>query len=341
MSRKTQSRRSAPRRTASSINHLNIYDVPNVERPLSLICGPCGAVDEYDVGTVTLDIRVMKNADIDSIGEVVGFTGYFRCQECGAGGPWELTTETLACIMTMAIAAVEEIEDVPLMLGRAATFDKHPIRYATDGEDHLKKLIDKDPDRAFLWVRLGNLYTHAGAPELAEPAYERAIELDPVDIEAHSMLGQLLLDANQPVDSVPHFHAVLNHVRDARQVPKDVRQRLVRSSIESLLEAHAETNGQIELLPTRQGEIKDRAADEPAIVELREFDLGSEEGMDELCGFFFDRPRRHPSWWQRKRLRHAHDDAPTAMLHREVASVGRNAPCPCGSGHKFKKCCGR
>ena len=27
--------------------------------------------------------------------------------------------------------------------------------------------------------------------------------------------------------------------------------------------------------------------------------------------------------------------------HRESAKVGRNDPCPCGSGKKFKKCCGR
>ena len=24
-----------------------------------------------------------------------------------------------------------------------------------------------------------------------------------------------------------------------------------------------------------------------------------------------------------------------------AAAVGRNSPCPCGSGRKFKKCCGR
>lgn len=24
-----------------------------------------------------------------------------------------------------------------------------------------------------------------------------------------------------------------------------------------------------------------------------------------------------------------------------AAAVGRNSPCPCGTGHKFKKCCGR
>ena len=28
-------------------------------------------------------------------------------------------------------------------------------------------------------------------------------------------------------------------------------------------------------------------------------------------------------------------------FHRQIPRVGRNDPCPCGSGKKFKKCCGR
>jgi preprotein translocase subunit SecA len=28
-------------------------------------------------------------------------------------------------------------------------------------------------------------------------------------------------------------------------------------------------------------------------------------------------------------------------LRREVPKVGRNDPCPCGSGKKYKNCCGR
>lgn len=37
------------------------------------------------------------------------------------------------------------------------------------------------------------------------------------------------------------------------------------------------------------------------------------------------------------------DDRPriTIPLKREVAKVGRNDPCPCGSGKKYKQCCGR
>lgn len=32
--------------------------------------------------------------------------------------------------------------------------------------------------------------------------------------------------------------------------------------------------------------------------------------------------------------------APKTPVRRETAKVGRNDPCPCGNGRKFKKCCG-
>lgn len=31
---------------------------------------------------------------------------------------------------------------------------------------------------------------------------------------------------------------------------------------------------------------------------------------------------------------------PLTPIHRDGPKVGRNEPCPCGSGKKFKKCCG-
>jgi len=34
--------------------------------------------------------------------------------------------------------------------------------------------------------------------------------------------------------------------------------------------------------------------------------------------------------------------APTKKpVKRETEKIGRNSPCPCGSGRKYKKCCGR
>lgn len=43
-----------------------------------------------------------------------------------------------------------------------------------------------------------------------------------------------------------------------------------------------------------------------------------------------------------KRMRTvAQSRAPSRVRDRDLPRVGRNAPCPCGSGEKFKRCCGR
>ncbi len=44
----------------------------------------------------------------------------------------------------------------------------------------------------------------------------------------------------------------------------------------------------------------------------------------------------------RMREQHAASEAPELQqtVVRKTPKVGRNAPCPCGSGKKFKKCCG-
>ena len=34
------------------------------------------------------------------------------------------------------------------------------------------------------------------------------------------------------------------------------------------------------------------------------------------------------------------DDAPVQTVRRDEPKVGRNDPCPCGSGKKYKKCHG-
>lgn len=345
MSRKTKPPRREPSQPVPQFCNFDVFDTPPVARRLALVCGSCGARDRYDVGTVTINPAIAASPDRGQIEGGIGFTGYFRCRKCNAGGPWGIPTVTLTYITMLVVESAYGQEDVPLICGQTATFDKKTFRYATECEDHLKALIDNEPDRAFLWVRLGNLYSNADKHEWAETAYERAIELDPKDIEAHSMLGQLLLETDRYLEAVPCFHAVLRHVRDATKVNLELRRDLARDAIGNLLAAHAESNGQTELLPTSSLDELQKGPDgEPAVVELVEIDLGSGEGLDELCDMYlgewqdnwrsdFRRPMKpKPA---------AADDWLTPPIYRSKPAVGRNQPCPCGSGHKYKKCCGR
>ncbi len=314
---------------------------------LPLVCGECGAKGRYNVGSIVLDTTVATPADPEGIEEAVGFTAYFRCRKCDAGGPWKLPDDTEMFIKVMALGLVSGVEDVPLVLGRNQTFDKKPVRYATEAEDHLQKLIDREPDRAFLWVRLGNVYKHGGQPGRAREAYQRALELDGKDIEAHAMMGDMLAVTGRNMEAVPHWHAVLEHARESRHIDEEFRRTLVRGAIECLLNAYVESNGKIDLLPTvNPEELPKRSPHGDGVLELCEFDLSSEEDVEELCDIYLGRPRRRGLGLfgrKKKQSRRGSADwpAPPMPHRRETVSVGRNHPCPCGSGRKYKKCCGR
>ena len=53
------------------------------------------------------------------------------------------------------------------------------------------------------------------------------------------------------------------------------------------------------------------------------------------------RPEEMPKR-KKRRLNLSHGDEGTApvTVRRKEKKVGRNDPCPCGSGKKYKKCCG-
>jgi preprotein translocase subunit SecA len=59
--------------------------------------------------------------------------------------------------------------------------------------------------------------------------------------------------------------------------------------------------------------------------------------MDELEESFQRRKRRE---LEQARMAGSGDTQPVQQVVRSAAKVGRNDPCPCGSGKKYKKCCG-
>ncbi len=60
--------------------------------------------------------------------------------------------------------------------------------------------------------------------------------------------------------------------------------------------------------------------------------------VDELEEAFQRRKRRE---LEQARMAGAGDRQPVQQVVRGAAKVGRNDPCPCGSGDKYKKCCGK
>lgn len=60
--------------------------------------------------------------------------------------------------------------------------------------------------------------------------------------------------------------------------------------------------------------------------------------------YFFERPKllsgRHPKLYEMLE-RIFSQEMRSRNLNRNKMSIGRNSPCPCGSGLKFKRCCGK
>jgi uncharacterized protein len=70
---------------------------------------------------------------------------------------------------------------------------------------------------------------------------------------------------------------------------------------------------------------------EPVSAERREkLIVGAAAGVTGIYRYF-----------ETQRLVENHLFSNTATVRRVTPKIGRNDPCPCGSGKKFKQCCGR
>ncbi len=96
----------------------------------------------------------------------------------------------------------------------------------------------------------------------------------------------------------------------------------------------------IEFLPTRAPHHVNEADPNTAVLVVKNYDLSNEDGWQQLTNCFLgDTPAGRAAAAPRQRERALpgyRTPVATAKSH-----VGRNDPCPCGSGKKFKKCCMR
>src|SRR5437016_13906155 len=95
------------------------------------------------------------------------------------------------------LLATMKPEDAAVQFIRPQLFDGTFIRTATEGEAHLQKLIEANPNDDFLWSRLGNLYDQAEEEERAFAAFSRAVKLNPHDVGSHYSLGCYLMGRKQ------------------------------------------------------------------------------------------------------------------------------------------------
>lgn len=63
--------------------------------------------------------------------------------------------------------------------------------------------------------------------------------------------------------------------------------------------------------------------------------------QDDVVRYIFRVDVAQPQQEKRKIVENRYDEEDTKKPVRKGKKIGRNDPCPCNSGKKYKKCCGR
>lgn len=203
--------------------------LPSVSQKLKLVCKACGGRHFYDVGT----IYVWKPDENASADRNYGFSKYFRCRDCDGAGPWEIADYHKATALTLRASLSSG--DKFVVAATPRLFDGTTAQAPALGEEHLLRLIEKDPENAFLCARLGNLLRACGRKTQAAAWYDKALTLDPGDIEARYHLFCFAEAERDDTAQLGHAQALVRHLLEGRKTLQDELTRGIAFSLVELL----------------------------------------------------------------------------------------------------------
>lgn len=207
-----------------------VADLPQVQQRIKLICRQCQTKQVQDVGTIFV-------TESKAPEEYFQFHKYFRCQHCDSPGPFEVVDHLK--IMGEALASRGR-RNPKIYLGRLQLFDGTAFQTAAMSDAHLADLIAKEPENTFLHVRLGNLMRASGSGGRAIESYERAVRLDPYDLEARSSLRELAIDCEDFRAALNHSKAILDAIGMGMRTPNDDLTRVILCSMLEQMEEWSE-----------------------------------------------------------------------------------------------------
>jgi hypothetical protein len=232
----------------------------------ALICRYCGRKGIYDLGMVMLSPEKWKlygEFTVDGpqgadIAYYIQTTGYFRCKHCNGAGNWSSGTSLFLFAVLGGLLKDKDRDNV-FSFGKYALYDGFEPQWASEGEDHLLDKLHLEGEDAFIWNRLGNLYKSGGSPELAAAAYEKSLELDPLQMESHYSIAELLMEIGEWELSSFHFRRMLLSARSYDRMAAEKTRELLAAGLTNAMLMHVESDRRIPFLPEKD-EIEEVAA---------------------------------------------------------------------------------
>ncbi len=318
---------------------------------VELRCNRCKRRGRYVLGPALVhpDPLCSKREGWDG----VTFSRIVVCKHCGAEDDYTLGNTALLSIVTESLqqrtkGSRPEAEGAgadPMTFGHARLSDGTSIRRASDALRHWLQKIDRSPNDAEAWLRLGLVYKTNDRVEEAAKALRRAMALRPKHLEAPSALLSLLLERGRVREGTDLLPAILEALPHSSATPR-VRSLAVRPLVQVLRDAveagvwcglrvswkdsgGTVHRGSLALKGITRWERLCSFLGQTGLVRAEVYTVPDDQhdsALEELIEG--DEPVTPPA-----------SKGPAPTVHAGP-KPGRNDPCHCGSGKKYKRCHG-
>ncbi len=294
---------------------------------LSLRCTRCQTTskEQFDWACVHPDLDACRADGWDGI----SLSRVFRCRHCDAVDDYELTGISYGMLTGGLLRFMSE-EGGRVFIAEPRLSDGTILRRPSQALARLRELARQQPDRAEVHRRYGNGCERFGELVEAETAWRRALEVDANDVEsAYSLAKILMRSPEKAVEGFTFLQQALEVLPKATHLDEEGRRNTARA-VFGIVRTLVEEGEQLALMAV--WDFWDRLVEFAASPGVFGLALTPELPEDE------------PTMLERLLVGDA-DPMPSGLLCkaepvRVGPRVGRNAPCPCGSGKKYKRCCG-
>ncbi|HVJ47909.1 tetratricopeptide repeat protein [Desulfitobacterium sp.] len=235
---------------------------PKPKNIYSLTCRNCGRKGKYDLGKIVVDPEKYRddsseqNSDTDKMTsnlEGFQFTGYFRCHHCNSAGEWLIPSYTKTmlqvAVMSEVLSSKVGFDGDRIAFGKLTSADGQAFSLMTDLEEHYLSILQREPENAWLWNRLGNAYYQGGRPDLAVVAYEESLKYDPGQMESHYSFGRILFEHGETEAATSQLRQMLLTAGDYHRIEPLVLRDILAGGLYILLDILDDMEKFINFLP--------------------------------------------------------------------------------------------